>query len=214
MLKYIRALMPREDRYFELFERHAALLVKGAEAVIRLFRDGQRIEAHCHEIQAFEDQADDVTREVLQSVRRTFITPFDRSAITSLIGSMDDAIDEMNATGKAIMLYEVTQFRPCMVQMADVVLDSARVTAEVIPLLRAINKNGQRIHGLTERIIDLEGRADALHDTGLKELFVESRTGNAMEYIVGREVYSHLEKVVDRFEDVANEIQGLAIDHA
>ena len=60
----------------------------------------------------------------------------------------------------------------------------------------------------------LEGHADLLHEDGLKALYVAAREGNPMDFIVGREIYSHLEKVTDRFEDVANEISGLVIDHA
>ena len=151
-------------------------------------------------------------------VRRIFVTPFDRSAITDLIGVMDDAIDQMNSFASSITLYEVTEFAPQMRDMAGVIVEAARVTAEAVALLRSVGSNGHRLHDLTARIIELEGDADRIHDDGLKTLFKSVGTDgtgtDAMRFVIGRELYKSLERIVDRFEDVANEIQGLVIDHA
>jgi uncharacterized protein Yka (UPF0111/DUF47 family) len=147
-------------------------------------------------------------------VRRVFVTPFDRSAITGLIGVMDDAIDQMNATAKSISLFDLTRFDPQMRDMAALIVECARLTAETMPLLRDINANAQRLHELTERVIRLEGHADEIHEAGLKDLFVRCGQERPMDFIVGQEVFSHLERVVDKFEDIANEVQGLVIDHA
>jgi uncharacterized protein Yka (UPF0111/DUF47 family) len=83
-----------------------------------------------------------------------------------------------------------------------------------MPLLRSIGRNGARLHELTERIVRIEGHADEIHDSGRKALFKANADGGAMNFLIGSEIYNHLEKIVDRFEDVANEIQGLVIDHA
>jgi uncharacterized protein Yka (UPF0111/DUF47 family)/8-oxo-dGTP pyrophosphatase MutT (NUDIX family) len=212
MLKFIRAIMPKEDRFFDMFERHAQILVAGAEALGSLFDGGGGIADACKRIGAHEDAADDVTRDVLVAVRRSFITPFDRSAITALASSMDDAIDEMWQTAKAVTLYEVDSFEPQMKEMSGLAAEAAVLVLEAIPLMRNIGRNAARLHDITEKIVHLEGRADVLHDAGLKVLFGAGR--DPMGFFVGREVYSHLEKVLDRFEDVADEIQGIVIDHA
>ncbi len=215
MLGWFQALMPKQGRFFELFDAHAATLVAGADALARLLHGDGSIEGQIAEIVRREHEADDITREVLQDVRRVFVTPFDRSAITDLIGVMDDAIDQMNGTANAIALYEVTEFPPEMRDMAGIIVEAARITAEAIPLLRSLGSNAQRLHDLTARLIQIEGHADDIHDAGIKALFKASKEGaNPMAFIVGRELYGSLEKVVDRFEDVANEIQGLVIDHA
>jgi len=127
---------------------------------------------------------------------------------------MDDAIDQMNQTAKTITLYELTSFEPQMRDMAGIIVEAARITADAMPLLRDVGRNAARLHSLTERIVKLEGHADEIHDSGLKALF-KAKGGEApMDFIIGREIYSHLEKITDRFEDVANEIQGLVLDHA
>ncbi|MES2175126.1 DUF47 family protein [Sphingobium sp. AR-3-1] len=214
MLRWFHALMPKQGRFFEQFEDHAATLVFGADALGKLLKGGPDMAAHIKEISDREHEADDIIRDVLQDVRRIFVTPFDRSAITGLIGVMDDAIDQMNQTAKAIALYEVKEFAPQMQDMSALIVECARITAEAMPLLRSLNLNSTRLHDLTERLVKLEGHADILHESGLKALFQKAQAGNTMDFIVGSEIYSHLEKVTDRFEDVANEISGLVIDHA
>jgi predicted phosphate transport protein (TIGR00153 family) len=215
MLGWFQSLMPKQGRFFEQFEAHAATLVAGADALARLLHGSGEggTAAQIAEIVRREHEADDITRDVLQDVRRVFVTPFDRSAIIALVGVMDDAIDQMNGTAGSIQLYEVTRFEAGMRDMSGIIVEAARLTAEAVPLLRSVGTNAQRLHELTARIIQIEGHADDIHDAGLRTLFKANET-NPMAFIIGREIYSHLERVVDRFEDVANEIQGLVIDHA
>ncbi len=213
-VRWFQALMPKQGRFFEQFEKHAQTLVESADALSRLLEGGDTIAHYCKVIHDREHEADDIIRDVLMDVRRTLITPFDRSAITSLIGVMDDAIDQMNKTAQCITLYEVTEFAQEMRDMSGLIVEAARITAEAMPLLRSIGTNGNRLHQLTERLVRLEGHADEIHERGLQALFKASKGGNALDFIILREIYSHLEKVTDRFEDVANEIQGLVIDHA
>jgi predicted phosphate transport protein (TIGR00153 family) len=161
-----------------------------------------------------EHDADQIIREVLKTVRETFLTPFDRSAITALIGSMDDAIDEMQAAASAIQLYEVRDFDQEMKDMAAIIVDCARLVAEAMPLLREVGANGGRLHELTERLVRMEGHADEIHSAGLKKAFQAHRNGDAIQFIVQREIFKHLERIVDAFEDVANVIDGIVIDHS
>nr|WP_243450930.1 DUF47 family protein [Sphingosinicella sp. CPCC 101087] len=214
MVNIIRAIMPREDRFFDMFERHADILVAGADAMAAMLAGEHGIAESCRRIEEHENAADDVTRDVLVAVRRSFITPFDRSAITALTSAMDDAMDEMWQTAKAITLYEVMQFEPQLVEMSGHAAEASRLVREAVGLLRKVGRNGQRLHAITEQIVHLEGRADALHEKGLKALFQTHRADRAMDFIVGREIYSHVERVLDRLEDVADEIQGIVIDHA
>ena len=214
MLNIVRAIMPREDRFFDMFQRHAHILVEGADTMAAMFAGEAGIEESCTRIGEQESAGDEITREVLIAVRRSFITPFDRSAITALASSMDDALDEMWQTAKAIGLYEVKSFEPQMLEMSRQAAEAARLVDQAIPLMRNIGRNGQRLHDLTEGIVHLEGKADQLHEAGLKTLFQSHGAERTMDFIVGREIYSHVERVLDRLEDVADEIQGIVIDHA
>jgi hypothetical protein len=217
MLGWFQALMPKEERFFELFARHAAIVVAGAEALRGLLQGGDDIEHYCKQIFDREAEADEITRQVLIAVRRTFITPFDRTDIQDLITSMDDAIDQMNKTAKIIGLFEVRNFEPQMQQMAAVIVEASKLMLEAVPLLRSIGSNAPQLNALTTRIINIEEQADQMYDDGLKALFLANKRangqGNAMSFIVGSELYDHLEKVVDRIEDVSNEINSIVIDH-
>ncbi|TMJ16118.1 MAG: DUF47 domain-containing protein [Alphaproteobacteria bacterium] len=214
MLKLFQSIMPKETGFFDLFERHCETLVAGSGVMAEMFAGKIEVSEGCRLIAEHENRADEVTREVLHAVRKTFITPFDRSAITDLISAMDDAIDEMQKTAKAITQFEVAGFEPQMCEMAVLAEKAAGLVREAMPLMRSIGRNHAALDKLTEQIVHIEEDADNLHDSGLKALYRAHRDGNAMGYIVGREIYSHLEKVLDRFEDVANEIQGIVIDHA
>ena len=214
MLKILRSIMPREDRFFDMFQRHADILVAGADAMTAMFAGDEGIEESCRRIAQHEHAADDVTRDVLVAVRRSFITPFDRSAITAFTSAMDDALDEMWQTAKAITLYEVEKFEPQMLEMSRQGGEAARLVQEAVPLMKNIGRNAHRLHQITEAVVHLEGRADELHAAGLKALFKEHGSERPMAFIVGREVFSHVERVLDRLEDVADEIQGIVIDHA
>ena len=213
MFNWFQRVLPRKGDFFGMFEAHAETLVAAAAAMTKLVDGGTPHTDHITEVERREHEADDITRRVLTEVRRTFLTPFDRGAITSLIAAMDDAIDEMHSTAVAIDLYELRSFRPEMKQMVTMTAEAAALTAEGIRLLRDITRNGVRIHEITEQIVRLEGAADDVHASGLKAAFKES-SDRPMEFIVAREIYKHLERITDAFEDVANEIDGIVIDHA
>ncbi len=212
MLGWFRALMPKEDRFFGLFDRHAATLVEGARALKGLLEGGDAVPRCAASIARHEEVADEITRETLNAVRRTFITPFDRSDIQDLVTTLDDTIDQMQKTAKAAQLFEVSRFEVPMREMGEIILEAATITNEAVPLLRAIGPNAARLNALTERVIQLEGRADDVHNKGIKALYVASRS-DSMAFIVGSDIYDHLEKVMDRFEDVANRISSILVEH-
>jgi hypothetical protein len=214
MLSWFQALMPREEGFFDLFERHAETLVSGAQALRRMLDGGEGYLACCQEIRRQEHAADDITREALLAVRRTFITPFDRSDIRDLITTMDDTIDQMHQTSKATQLYEFHEFDASMRRIGDIIVQSAELTRASMPLLRAMRQNAARLNTFGEEITRIEDEADALHDQGLKDLFRTHRTSDPMAFVVGSEIYGHLEKVVDGFEGIANRVTAIVIEHS
>jgi predicted phosphate transport protein (TIGR00153 family) len=213
MLRWFNALMPREERFFDLFARHSETVAAGAKALRDMLEGGDAVARNYKTVMDREHDADDITREVLIAVRRTFITPFDRGDIKDLITSMDNAIDQMQKTAKTIMLFDQRSFTSQQKQMGDAIVTAAGLVQEATPLLSSINTNSARISQISERISQIEGQADDLHDIGLQELYRANQPSNSMAFFVGVEVYDHLEKVVDRFDDVANEIHGIMLEN-
>src|SRR5215831_10715704 len=172
MLGWFQRLLPKEERFFDLFARHSQAIIAGAEALRAMLEGGGAIPGNYQIVMDREHDADACTREVLIAVRRTFITPFDRGNIKDLITAMDNSIDQMQKTAKAILLFDVTSFTPQMKEMGDDIVQCAVLVREAMPLLRSITKEAGRLSAITEQISGLEGRADEMHDTGLRALYL------------------------------------------
>jgi predicted phosphate transport protein (TIGR00153 family) len=213
MLSWFHALMPKDERFFDLFARHSEAVLAGAQALRRMMEGGAAVTANCQTVMDRESDADDATREVLIAVRRTFITPFDRGNIRDLISSMDNSIDHLMKTANTIMLFDVMVFTPQFKELADTIVKCAELMREALPLLQSISNEAAHISDLTARISSLEGKADDLHDAGLRDLYKANVGKSGLEFYVGNEIYDHLEKVVDRFDDVANVMHGIVIEH-
>ncbi len=173
---------------------------------------GDAVEEASARVYRHEEEADDITRQVMLAVRRSFITPFDRSDIQDLTTSLDDAIDQMRKTAKVVSLFEVKRFEPQMKEMAGIIVEAAKLTEQAVALLPKMRHNAQKLSEISVRIREIEEQSDQMYDQGRKDLFLASRNGDPMIFIVGIDIYSHLEKVMDRFEDVANRISGIVVE--
>lgn len=213
MLGWFQRLLPREEKFFEMFIRHSETVVAGAEALRSLLDGGEDVPRHYKTIMDREQDADNITRDILIMARRTFITPIDRGDIIDLITAMDNAIDQMQKTAKGVLLFDLRSFTACQREMGDAIVKCAGLVREAMPRLRSINAEAARLSEISQEISALEGKADDLHDKGLRELYLAHAPSAPMAFITGNEVYDHLEKVVDRFDDVANRISSVVIDH-
>jgi hypothetical protein len=211
-MRWFQALLPREESFFDQFTAHARLLVQGAEALRELLNGGASMADATAAIYRHEEAADEVTRGVFLAIRRTFITPFDRGDIRDLTTALDDAIDQMQKTAKSIALFEVTEFQPEMRELGDLAIQAAYLTLEATGLLRDMGRNAARLNAIAEAVTRIENRSDEVYDAGMKSLFGSSQD-HPMDFIVGADILDHLEKVIDRFEDVANGISGILIEH-
>jgi predicted phosphate transport protein (TIGR00153 family) len=213
MLQWFQRLMPRQNVFFPAFERHAAVIVKAAMALREMVVDGDQLKLRFQEILALEHDADSIAREVHMGLRTSFITPFDRADIQSLITSMDDAVDQCKQAAKAIILFEVTTFEPEMRVMADAIVECAELVQRGVPMLSDVASNAAELNEIGLQITRIEGNADDSYDRGLELLYQRVKGGNAMEFIRGSEIYKHLEATVDSLDDVGDEIQGIVVEH-
>ena len=214
MNSLLKIFMPKNRVFYELFEKVADNVAKmgGLMKDIVAENDFDKRAGLITQVEDLEHANDELTHSVFTELGRNFITPFDRSDIKDLIVALDDSIDQMQKTAKAVTLFEVTTFDGQMRDMGDLIVEAAKLTVESVSLLSDVRKNNSRLNQLTEKITHLEEAADALNDQGLKALFKAQRA-DPMAYIAGAEIYDHLEKVMDRFEDVANRISAIVIEH-
>ena len=213
MVGFLKKLMPREDKFFDMFEAHAEKALAAAISLAAIFENSKTIEKYCAAVLKTEDEADHIAAQVNEGLRKSFITPFDRGDIGKLITDMDDAVDQMNKAAKTILLYEVKTFEPNMKIIADEAVQMAKLLTEVLPLLRNIGTNAARLHVLCGQMMAIEDESDRHHENGLKALMKGKAKKDPMAFIIGQEVFSHLEKVADKLEDVARTIDGIVIEH-
>jgi predicted phosphate transport protein (TIGR00153 family) len=213
MLQWFQRLMPRQDVFFPTFERHAAVIVKTAMALREMVAGGDQLKLRFQEVLALENEADSIAREVLLGLRTTFITPFDRDDIQSLITSMDDSVDQCKRTAKAIVLFEVSTFEPEMRTMANAIVECAELVQRAVSMLSDVAGNAAELNEIGLQITRVEGSADDIYDRGLELLYQRVKGGDAIEFIRGSEIYKHLEDTVDSLDDVGDEIQGIVIEH-
>ncbi|WP_162530447.1 DUF47 domain-containing protein [Rhodovastum atsumiense] len=208
-MRLFRSLMPQDERFIERFCRHSENVVGGAMAFRDMLAGKASVEACYAELCRFEDAADEVTRETVTAIHRSFVTPFDRSQILDLSTALDDTIDLMKEAGRRIRRYDVA-FTPQMRDMAECALRATIEIRDAMPLLGAIQSNVSRLSQMQRQVRAAESEADDLLDAGLRALF--EGTSSAGHKLTVEKVYDLVESVVDRCEDVADVIEGIVIE--
>ncbi len=204
-------LMPREGRFFELFNDHADLVVQGSRELAALMSSGDDIERRAYNIESIEKRADKVTQNTIELLHKTFITPLDRDDIHQLITKMDDILDLMEDTSQSIFLYDVRVITPEARRLADLcVLCGEKVKAAVGML--ASMENAAAILAVCEDIDKLESEADHVMRAAMAKLFRDEP--DVRQVIKLRAVYELLETVTDVCEDVANIIEGIVLENS
>lgn len=205
------SLLPREGRFFEFFNQHAALAVGAAKELRSLFGDLTTLETHGRAIHVAEKQADKITHDTVHLLHKTFITPFDRDQIHNLINAMDDILDLMEDVAECLFLYDVQRIGPEALDLARICVNSTERVQQAVEMLSSMN-NADAILSICGEIDRLESEADQVFRTALAKLF--RHEPDAKEIIKQKEVYLLLEEVTDRCEDVANLIEGIVLESA
>ncbi len=212
ILKFIRSLMPREERFVANFTAHAERMVAASRALILMMEaEASDREARFRDVCTIESEADTITRETLVALHRAFITPFDRSDIHGLITALDDTVDLIEEVGQRAILFRLEIFSPRMRALAKMIEECALLLYEVIPLLSDVNKNAEKINTLCERVGGIEGKADEELLLALSDLIAERP--EPITFLGRKEIYELLETVTDRCDDVADLIEGILLDH-
>jgi len=211
-MRLLRFLMPKEEKFIDLFCEHSKLIVAAADALAAMMAADQKDRpARGREVSAIEKQADSVTHQTIVALHRAFITPFDRSDMHALSKSLDDAVDLIESVVLDAQLYQVVEFDQHMRDLTGMIQQTGALVAEVMPLLRNISANAARINGLCEQISKIEGQADDVLRAAISDMVTERP--DAITFFGRKEVYELLEEVTDSCDDVADVIQGLVLDH-
>jgi uncharacterized protein len=203
--------MPREGKFFELFNEHAALILEGSRELAALMASGDDLERRARNVESIEKRGDKITRSTIELLHKTFITPIDRDDIHQLISEMDNILDLIEDSAQLVFLYDVRVLSPDTKKLADICVECCEKVKTAVGLLSNM-KNGDAIMMICEDIDRLESDADHVMRAAIGRLFRDEP--DVKELIKLRTVYEHLETVTDRCEDVANIIQGIVIENA
>lgn len=203
--------MPTEGKFFDLFNQHADLCVKGSKEMVGLMTNFDDLEIRVHAIEGIEKQADVVTYAAIDLLHKTFITPIDRDDIHKLITRMDDILDLLEDAAQTISLYDIREITPEAKRLAELCLGCALKVKEAVALLHNMD-NSRQILAICEEIDRLESDADHVMRAAMSKLFRDEP--DVRNLIKLKAIYEILETVTDRCEDVANIIEGIIVENA
>ena len=213
-MNFIQRLMPREGRFFSLFDAHAKLVVDGALALADVLRnyDVQKDrEAGIKIIEDAEHAADRITHETVQLLHTTFVTPFDRDDIHRLISRMDDVLDLIQDTGESLLLYDIQKVTPDATQLAELLRRCAERVQSAVGLMASM-ADAPAILKICQEIDQLESEADRVMRAAISALFRDET--DVRQVIKLKAVYEALESATDKCQDVANVIESVVLENA
>jgi predicted phosphate transport protein (TIGR00153 family) len=202
--------IPREEKFFDLFQASAQNMVVAARSLKELVDTWEHVEGKASEITELEHRGDTITHEIMGRVHRTFVTPFDREDIVQLAHVLDDVVDFIHAAADAMFLYKVDRPGQRAQELADIIVQATEEVERVMPQLKKRIVLSQVLKRCVE-INRLENVADRVYRSAIAELFADST--DMAHIIKWREIYAHMESATDRCEDVANVLEGVALKH-
>jgi predicted phosphate transport protein (TIGR00153 family) len=204
-------LMPREGKFFDLFNAHAERIVEGSRELAAMIGTFTELDAHAQRIDAAERAADKITHEAIALLHKTFITPFDREQIHGLITNMDDILDTIQDVAESIALYDLKSVTPEARQLAEINHQCCERVKNAVELLTNV-KRPEAILKVCEEIDRLESDADRVLRAAVSKLF---RNENDIKQLIKlRVIYEQLESITDRCEDVANVVEGIVLENS
>jgi predicted phosphate transport protein (TIGR00153 family) len=204
-------LMPRENLFFNFFRDHAEQIVLAARELRNLMDGFQDLEHRVYNIESIEKRADKITRSAIDLLHKTFITPIDREDIHRLITRMDDVIDLIEDAAQSFLMYDIRSVTPEAIRLAELCVGCGEKVRGAVDLLQT-SRNLPQVMALCEDIDRLESEADHVMRAAMAKLFRDQP--DVRELIKFRAIYEIMEAVTDKCEDVANVIEGIAIEHS
>jgi Phosphate transport regulator (distant homolog of PhoU) len=205
------SLIPRDSRFFEVFERIGQNLLECSTYFYGLLQNFTNVSAQVDGIKDFEHRGDSLTHEIIQMLNTTFVTPLDREDIFRLAESLDNVLDQIDEAASRFTIFNITEPTSYAIELGHIIMKCCEEIHKAVPFLRhpkdlpALQDNLLQIH-------TLENRADAIKKQALIELF--DNPSDVISLMKWREVYEILEAATDKCEDVADVLQGLLVKNA
>jgi hypothetical protein len=205
--------VPKEPKFFVMFEKASANLVLVAEILVKMLKEPNEEERikMIREIEKLEHQGDIITHEIFHELSTTFITPFDREDIHALASAIDDILDYIHGSGKRIELYNIKTIPPSMVQLGSLILEGSLELQKAVLGLRNADRF-KKVQQNCVKINSIENAADDVFDRAVGRLFDMEK--DAINLLREKEVLQNLETATDKCEDAANVIESIIVKYS
>ena len=198
-------LFPREEDFFVLFRKQAALVRESCDLLHQMVVSFDRLEERAKELKDLEHRADLVTHEIFERLNRTFITPLEREDIHALASNLDDVLDSVEAIGARFVLFRIPASTPEAVHMTEILTECGRQIEKAVDSLQNMNN----LMSFTIELNRLENEADAINRNVMADLF--SGRHDVLDVLRWKEIYGRLEDAADKCEVVANAIESIVV---
>jgi predicted phosphate transport protein (TIGR00153 family) len=202
-------LLPREEKYFDMFNNLATEMTASAQLLQRLFADFDQRAEYATRIKTVEHKCDVITHDIVKRLNQTFITPIDREDIHALAGGLDDVVDAIDNIARRIILYRVPQSTEHARKMADVMV---RLADRLKSAVGSLDNNSSQVLQDCIAIHGLENEGDVYHHQAVEKLFAEET--DPITIIKMKEIYEKMERMIDKCEDVANVLEAIVLKNA
>lgn len=201
-------LVPRETKFFELFENMSSNLTKSARLLAETLGDLENVQVRVRQLSDLEHIGDDITHTILTRLNQTFITPFDREDIHKLASSLDDVLDFIHAAGERLVMYKISAVPPAAAELAHIII---RQTEELAKAVAMLEKHDHVLEHCVE-VNRLENEADTVARENIGKLF--EREKDPITLIKLKELFEVLETATDKAEDAANVLESVVLKGA
>ncbi|MEP7270565.1 MAG: DUF47 family protein [Acidobacteriota bacterium] len=202
-------LLPRDEKYFDLFNRVSSYLSEGALLLQQLFNDFGRHLEYAEKIKKIEHSCDDLTYEIIRRLNQTFITPIDREDIHALASELDDVMDYIEYVSRRIVLFHIENSTPHAQKMTDVVV---RMVATLERAVSALEKDTAKVLKECIEMHALETEGDDRHHEAIEQLFANEK--DPIKLLKWKEIYEAIEMTIDKCQDAANTLEGIVLKNA
>jgi uncharacterized protein len=211
----IRFLLPREERFHELFAENTRNLVQGGELFLTIAagKSAEERRLGLVKLKSLEHAGDQITGRIFEALNSTFLTPLDREDIRALAVDIDDVLDYIEGIAQFLVLFESGKAPDDLTRMAEILVEMIQQIDATTALIWD-QRNGAKIHDRMVRISDLENQADAIYISALGELFRGGSGRDAIEVLQWKEIYQGLEDACDKCKDFTHVVGNILIKNA
>ncbi|UCH19518.1 MAG: DUF47 domain-containing protein [Deltaproteobacteria bacterium] len=207
----VRSIIPRDEVYFDSFEKICVLIVEAAEKLKTMLDEGSPFDAPARRIKIIENEADEQVHRVVEKLHKTFVTPLDRQDILKLTAGLDDIVDRTEAISARLDLCNPKRVMEEAKELTGLFVQSANQVAEMVGLIRHLKKQSSRILEHAVEVNRLENEADQVYHKAIAKLFQEEN--DTKELIKWKDILDNMEMAVDRCEDVSDIVRGIVLEN-